>query len=167
MTIAYIGLGSNLTSRLSEKHYSPQENIVSAIASLGNIKSTSIVKISSLYQSKPVGPQDQDDYINAVAMLNTQLDALELLDNLQAIENQHGRERKAHWGARTLDLDILLFAEQVIENERLTVPHKEIGNRSFVLVPLMEVEPECIIPGKGNISDIVLNVDKTGLKVIE
>lgn len=166
MTIAYIGLGSNLDSNLPGKINSPKENILSAKEAINTIESTAILSVSSLYQSKPVGPQNQDDYINAVAKLETSLDATDLLNSLQGIENEHGRKREEHWGARTLDLDILLFGEQIIQNKRLTIPHKELCNRSFVLVPLMEIEPECIIPGKGKVSDLVLNVDKTELKVV-
>ena len=110
MIIVYIGLGSNLGG----DHASPKQNIVSAIDALGGIQSTQMISVSSLYESKPVGPQDQGNYINAVVKLETNLDAIELLDNLQAIENAHGRERKQHWGPRTLDLDILLFSDQVI-----------------------------------------------------
>ncbi len=162
MIIVYIGLGSNLGG----DHASPKQNIVSAIDALGGIQSTQMISVSSLYESKPVGPQDQGNYINAVVKLETNLDAIELLDNLQAIENAHGRERKQHWGPRTLDLDILLFSDQVIHNERLTIPHSEIGNRPFVLVPLAEIEPDCVIPEKGLVTDLISKLDKAGLKVL-
>ena len=162
MIIVYIGLGSNLGG----DHASPKQNIVSAIDALGGIQSTQMISVSSLYESKPVGPQDQGNYINAVVKLETNLDAIELLDNLQAIENAHGRERKQHWGPRTLDLDILLFGDHIIHDERLTIPHPEICHRSFVLVPLAEIEPECIIPEKGLVTDLVLKVDQTELKLI-
>ncbi len=162
MIIVYIGLGSNLGGDLT----SPKQNIVSAIDALGEIQSTQMISVSSFYESKPVGPQDQSDYINAVVKLETDLDAAELLDSLQAIENYHGRERKQHWGPRTLDLDILLFGDQIIHNERLTIPHSEICNRPFVLVPLAEIEPDCVIPEKGLVIDLVAKVDKTGLKII-
>jgi 2-amino-4-hydroxy-6-hydroxymethyldihydropteridine diphosphokinase len=163
MTIAYIGLGSNLRGGLN----SPKENIVSAIQALGEIQSTRMINTSSLYQSKPVGPQGQADYINAVVKLDTELDATELLGILQAIENDHGRERKEHWGARTLDLDILLFGDQLIQDEGLTIPHIEISNRCFVLLPLAELEPTCVIPGQGLVSDLAAKIDQTNLKVVK
>lgn len=162
MIIVYIGLGSNLGGDLA----SPRQNIASAIDELGEIQSTQMIGASSFYESKPVGPQDQGDYINAVVKLETDLDATLLLDNLQAIENDHGRERKQHWGPRTLDLDILLFGDQFIKNDRLTIPHVEICNRPFVLVPLAEIDPDCIIPEKGLVTDLISKVDQSGLKVM-
>jgi 2-amino-4-hydroxy-6-hydroxymethyldihydropteridine diphosphokinase len=162
MIIVYIGLGSNLGGDLA----SPKQNITSAIDALGEIQSTQMISASSLYESKPVGPQDQADYINAVVKLETDLDAAELLDSLQAIENDHGRERKQHWGPRTLDLDILLFGDQIIHNESLTIPHSEICNRPFVLVPLAEIEPDCVIPEKGLVTDLVSKIDQAELKLI-
>jgi 2-amino-4-hydroxy-6-hydroxymethyldihydropteridine diphosphokinase len=158
MTIAFIGLGSNMNS--------PRQQITTAIQSLGEIQSTQMISASSLYESKPVGPQDQGDYINAVVKLETDLVAIALLDSLQAIENDHGRERKQHWGPRTLDLDILLFGDQVIHNDRLTIPHAEICNRPFVLVPLAEINPDCVIPEKGLVTDLVSKVDQAGLTVM-
>ena len=162
MIIVYIGLGSNLGGDLA----SPKQNIASAIDALGEIQSTQMISASSFYESKPVGPQDQGDYINAVVKLETDLDETELLDSLQAIENDHGRERKQHWGPRTLDLDILLFGDQIIHDERLTIPHSELCNRPFVLVPLAEIEPDCVIPEKGQVADVVSEVDQAGLKVM-
>ena len=109
--ISYIGIGSNQAQ--------PIEQAKQAITALSNIKDTKLLMCSSLYRSAPMGPQDQPDYINAVAKLETRLSALELLDALQVIEQEQGRERKAlRWGPRTLDLDILLYADQEIENER-------------------------------------------------
>jgi 2-amino-4-hydroxy-6-hydroxymethyldihydropteridine diphosphokinase len=163
MIIVYIGLGSNLGGMLA----SPMQNIVSAIQALGEIQSTQMISASSFYESNPVGPQDQDDYINAVVKLETELDATALLDCLQAIEHKHGRERTQHWGPRTLDLDILLFGDQIIHSERLTIPHAEISNRPFVLVPLAEIEPDCFIPEKGLVSDLITKIDQAGLKVVQ
>ncbi len=160
MTIATIGLGSNMGSATE----SPRQHITTAIHSLGKIQSTRMISASSLYKSKPLGPQDQDDYINAVVQIETELEALELLDALQVIENEHGRVRNEHWGPRTLDLDILMFGEEVIQNDRLTIPHAEMMNRSFVLVPLAEINSDCVIPGKGIISDL-LDIDRDGLTI--
>jgi 2-amino-4-hydroxy-6-hydroxymethyldihydropteridine diphosphokinase len=162
MTIVYIGLGSNLGGDFA----SPKQNITSAINSLAKIKSIQIIRISSFYESKPIGPQDQSDYINAVIKLKTNLDSTKLLNSLQTIENHHGRIRSQYWGPRTLDLDILLFGDQIIHNDRLTIPHTEICNRAFVLVPLSEIEPDCVIPEKGIVSDLVSNVSQAELKVL-
>jgi len=166
MTIVYIGLGSNLSSDLESEVVTPRQHITAAIASLDEIQSTRITNKSSLYISKPVGPQDQDDYINAVVQIDTELEPLELLDKLQAIENEHGRERKERWGSRTLDLDILMYGEDTINNERLTIPHPEMLNRSFVLVPLAEINSDCAIPDKGFIRDLMLNLNQDGLELL-
>jgi 2-amino-4-hydroxy-6-hydroxymethyldihydropteridine diphosphokinase len=163
MTIVYIGLGSNLESNAQ----SPLQHITTAIQSLGDIQSTHVVGRSSLYKSKPVGPQDQDDYINAVVQIETELEALELLNNLQAIENEHGRERNERWGPRTLDLDILMFGDEIIQNDRIAVPHVEMSNRSFVLVPLAEIDSECVIPGKGSVRELLTNLDQSGLEILQ
>ena len=140
MTVVYIGLGSNMKS--------PKQQIRSAIKSIEGIVSTQVLRVSSLYKSKPFGPQNQDDYINAVAEIDTDLMPLELLECMQNIENQQGRIRKEHWGPRTVDLDILMFGDEIIKDDKLTIPHLEIENRSFVLAPLTEINPNCLIPGK-------------------
>ncbi len=147
MIKAYIGLGSNLDD--------PQSQLKKAIIAMEMVPSTSVVKTSSFYRSKPVGPQDQPDYINAVVELDTELSASVLLDYLQAIENEQGRERKIKWGARTLDLDILLFGDEIINDGRLQVPHVEMQNRGFVLLPLNEILPDCTIPGVGTVSSLL------------
>ena len=155
MIKAYIGLGSNLDD--------PQSQLKKAIISLEMVPSTSVVKTSSFYRSKPVGPQDQPDYINAVVELDTELSASVLLDYLQAIENEQGRERKIKWGARTLDLDILLFGDEIINDDRLQVPHVEMHNRGFVLLPLNEIFSDCMIPGVGAISSLLQEEDADDL----
>lgn len=137
--IAYIGLGSNLSK--------PIEQVKSAIDNIANIAQSRISAVSSLYLSKPMGPQDQDDYINAVLALETSLSAIELLDALQAIENAAGRVRKENrWGARVLDLDIILFGNEIINTQRLTIPHYGMCEREFVLLPLAEITPELVLP---------------------
>jgi 2-amino-4-hydroxy-6-hydroxymethyldihydropteridine diphosphokinase len=106
-----------------------------------------------------MGPQDQPDYVNAVMAVETDLTPLELLRALQAIENQHGRVRiGARWGARTLDLDLLLYGDQLINHPDLTVPHSGITERAFVLYPLHEIAPQLIIPNKGKLVDLLANV---------
>jgi len=147
MIKVYIGLGSNLDD--------PQSQLKKAIIEMKMVPSTSVVKSSSFYRSKPVGPQEQPDYVNAVVELDTELSASVLLDYLQAIENDHGRERKVKWGARTLDLDILLFGDETINDDLLRVPHVEMQNRGFVLLPLNEIFPDCIIPGVGSVSSLL------------
>ena len=137
-SIAYIGIGANLDD--------PQQQVKEAIAELGLLPNTQLIQASSLYHSKPVGPQDQPDYIKAVACIETELTPIELLDALQSLEQQHGRIRKRHWGGRTLDLDILLIDQQIIESERLTVPHPYAAERSFVLFPLEEIAPKLVFP---------------------
>ena len=139
MTFAFIALGSNLAA--------PLEQVNAAVAALAEIPNSRIVAVSSFYRTPPLGPQDQPDYLNAAVALETGLAAEALLDNTQRIELQQGRERKAErWGPRTLDLDIMLFGEQVIDSERLTVPHYDMKNRGFMLWPLFEIAPELHFP---------------------
>lgn len=137
MTKTYIGLGSNLGD--SEQIL---REAVLKLRALGE------VTVSKLYQSPPMGPQDQPHYYNAVAQLNTHLEPLALLDALQRIENEAGRVRLRRWGERTLDLDLLLYAEKNIINERLTVPHMGILERDFVMVPLLDIDPSLQVNGQ-------------------
>lgn len=139
MERAYIGLGSNLAT--------PQQQLTAALSALNEIEHTQLVAQSSFYASDPLGPADQPRYLNAVAALDTQLSPLQLLDALQAIEREQGRERKAQrWGPRTLDLDILLFGQQLLDEPRLVVPHYHLHARAFVLYPLAEIAPELQLP---------------------
>ena len=136
MTVTYIGLGSNLgDSRqiLAEA--------VQKLASLGQVKT------SHLYQSPPMGPQDQPNYFNAVVQLITDLAPLDLLDRLQTFEQEAGRVRLRHWGERTLDLDLLIYGDEQIQNERLTVPHVGVLERDFVLVPLLDIDDNLQLDG--------------------
>lgn len=153
--IAFIGLGSNLDG--------PVTHVEQAIDQLANCAEIYLAKQSKLYQSQPVGPQDQPDFINAVIMIHTNLNPLDLLDIMQDIENKHDRKRLVRWGARTLDLDLLLYNDQIINNARLTVPHPEIPNRAFVLVPLQELNSDLEIPGIGLLSDLINNVDQSSI----
>jgi 2-amino-4-hydroxy-6-hydroxymethyldihydropteridine diphosphokinase len=137
----YIGLGSNLAN--------PRSQLENALQELDNLPETMVTAASSLYESAPMGPADQPDYLNAVACIATALEPLALLDALQALELVHQRLRQQHWGPRTLDLDILLYGERVIDEERLQVPHPHMHKRSFVLQPLLEISPEIAIPGRG------------------
>jgi 2-amino-4-hydroxy-6-hydroxymethyldihydropteridine diphosphokinase len=143
----YIGIGSNLDN--------PVQQVNESFAELDTIPGTALVLHSSLYRTAPMGPEGQDDYINAVAVLETRLDAHELLHRLQEIEQQHRRVRLQHWGPRTLDLDILLYGDKIIESDELVVPHPGIHERPFVLYPLVEVAPDLEIPGNGNVNALL------------
>jgi len=158
MTTAYIGLGSNLCD--------PEQQLRDAVTQLERLKHCQLSSISSLYFSRPMGPQDQPDYMNAVAELETSLSPIALLDELQKIENKAGRIRKDNrWGPRILDLDILLFGEQTIDTERLTVPHYGLKEREFVLIPLIEIIPELLLPNGESIAFLRANIDENGLKI--
>ena len=134
MTLVYIAIGSNLAS--------PLEQVNAAIRALADIPDSRVVSVSSLYRTPPLGPQDQPDYLNAAVALETSLAPEALLDHTQRIELQQGRVRKAErWGPRTLDLDIRLFGDAIINSERLTVPHYDMKNRGFMLWPLFEIAP--------------------------
>ena len=155
--IAYIGLGSNLATPEAQIKAARQ-----AIKSLDNVQEQAF---SSLYRSPPMGPQDQPDYVNAVMAILTGLPAMALLHCLQKIELNHGRVRKdERWGARTLDLDILLYGEQIIDLPELIVPHYGIAERAFVIYPLQEIAPTIQIPGKGSIADLVSLCPLAGLE---
>jgi len=129
----YIGMGSNLAD--------PAEQLRNAVAALGQLPHTRLVGVSAFYQSDSLLP-GQPRYTNAVAALDTDLAPLTLLDALQAIENDQGRERLERWGPRTLDLDILLFGDRLIDEPRLKVPHYQMQERAFVLYPLAELAPQ-------------------------
>ena len=145
--LAYIGLGSNLEQPLDQLHR--------ALSELQRIPRSSLQASASFYLSSPMGPADQPDFINSVAALHTELSPLDLLDQLQRIEQTHGRERGLRWGPRTLDLDLLLYGDQLIQNDRLSVPHPGIGERAFVLLPLAELVPDLEVPGLGAVSDLL------------
>lgn len=136
MIRSYIALGSN------RGH--PRQHIDSALASLAELPDTTLIAVSRLFGTTAVGPGKQDDYINAAAAVETQLSAVDLLDALQAIEAQHGRLREVRWGPRSLDLDILLYGDQVIDTPRLQIPHPRMMERAFVLCPLADIHPEFI-----------------------
>ena len=133
----YVGLGSNLGDS--------KQILREAVEQLRKLGK---VSVSKLYQSPPMGPQDQPNYHNAVVELNTHLAPLDLLDELQRIENESGRVRLRRWGERTLDLDLLLYAEKNIINERLTVPHVGILERDFVVIPLLDLDAELQVNGQ-------------------
>lgn len=152
---AYIGLGSNLEE--------PVQQVRTALKELDQIKLTRLVQHSSLYRSDPVGPAGQPDYINAVAEIKTRLEPMPLLRALQAIEQDHDRVRIQRWGPRTLDLDLLVYADQKINEPDLIVPHMMIAERSFVLFPLAEIAPDIQIPGLAPMAELLKNSSQKGL----
>lgn len=139
-SLAYIGLGSNLER--------PRQQVASALDELDALPLTQVSSASRLYSSRPVGPQDQPDFVNAVAAIETQLSPLALLDQLQALEQRHRRRRERHWGPRTLDLDVLLFNTTSVDHPRLQVPHPHMHERAFVLRPLLEIAPHLSLQGR-------------------
>lgn len=146
MTLVYIAIGSNLAS--------PLDQVNAAIAALGDIPHSRTVAVSAFYRTPPLGPQDQPDYLNAALALETFLEPEALLDQTQRIELQQGRVRKAErWGPRTLDLDIMLFGDRIIRSERLTVPHYDMHNRSFMLWPLAEIAPDLRFPDGSTLAE--------------
>ena len=134
MTIAYIGIGSNLDQ--------PRRQVLEAFTELDRLPHTRLVRKSSLYRTAPIGHADQPDFINAVAQLETGLPAERLLTELQELEQRHGRKRSFPNAARTLDLDMLLFGNATIQSPALTVPHPRMHERAFVLKPLLEIAPD-------------------------
>jgi 2-amino-4-hydroxy-6-hydroxymethyldihydropteridine diphosphokinase len=149
----YIGLGSNLGDS--------QQILSEAVAKLTAL---GVVKVSQLYQSPPMGPQDQPNYLNAVVQLDTALEPLALLDQLQQFEQDAGRVRSRTWGERTLDLDLLIYGQQHIQNDRLTVPHVGILERDFVVIPLLDLDAHLQLNGH-HLKDLEL-VQQANLTVI-
>lgn len=151
MEIVYLGLGANLNA--------PRTQLDHAVAALRALADCEFIGVSHYYASKPMGPQDQPDYVNAVAALKTTLLPEQLLDLTQQIELEHGRVRKAQrWGPRTLDIDILLFGDQVINSERLIVPHYGLTEREFVVYPLLEIAPNITLPNGTLLHSISTNL---------
>ena len=160
MERVYIGLGSNLAT--------PLEQLRSALAALAALPHTHLIAQSSFYSSDPLGPADQPRYVNAVAALDTELSPLALLEALQTIELEQGRTRKAErWGPRTLDLDILLFGERLLDEPRLTVPHYHMHARAFVLYPLAEIAPQLRLPDGRTLTALLSDCPFVGLERLE
>ncbi|GAB4300328.1 MAG: 2-amino-4-hydroxy-6-hydroxymethyldihydropteridine diphosphokinase [Thiohalomonadaceae bacterium] len=153
---AYIGLGSNL------EH--PTEQLRRALDALAQLPQTRLAGCSRFYRSVPLGPQDQPDYVNAVAAIDTELAPEALLDALQAVETAQGRVRLRRWGPRTLDLDVLLYGNEVLATPRLTVPHPGLAERSFVLHPLAELAPGLVLPDGRSLAALLEQCDSTGLE---
>lgn len=157
---AAIGLGSNTGD--------PRAHVERALDEIAHLREVHVTARSGLYRTRPVGPVSQRDYCNAVVLLETTLEPGELLDKLQALERRHGRpppeqRDEPRWGARPLDLDILLLDERVIHRPRLEVPHPRLTERAFVLVPLAEVAPGWRVPGRGSVATLAARVGGEGV----
>jgi 2-amino-4-hydroxy-6-hydroxymethyldihydropteridine diphosphokinase len=163
MARAFIGLGSNLAGSVAGITKDSQAQVQQALDSIAAHPDITVAAVSSFYQTRAIGPGKQPDYINAAAQLETKLQPMQLLDFLQTIENQQGRVRTIRWGARTLDLDILLFDQQIINSERLQVPHPRIQERAFVLAPLHELAPDLQLPNGENIRQLLANCSMQGI----
>jgi len=155
---ACIGLGSNLDD--------PTRQIGAALKELARVADTRVQCVSSLYRNPPLGPQDQPDYVNAVAAILTRLAPHSLLHALQEIERRQGRVRDAHrrWGPRRIDLDILTYGSQMMAEDELTIPHPGIPERNFVLFPLLEIAPDLQLPGLGSVRSLASRVDGSMLE---
>ncbi len=157
MERVYLGLGSNLAE--------PLQQLRDALVAIERLPGSQLTGVSSFYISDPLGPPDQPRYVNAVAALDTRLTPLELLDALQAIELEQGRVRKdQRWGPRTLDLDILLFGQRRLAEERLTVPHYHMHARAFVLYPLAEIAGELQLPDGRYLRELLADCPFEGLE---
>lgn len=150
MTKVFLGLGSNIGDR---KKY-----LEEAIAEIDKIPETNVTKLSSVYETEPWGFKEQDEYLNAVVEIETDINYPELLKEVKDIEIRLGRDKRDKWKSRKIDIDILFYGDLVYEDENLHIPHKHIENRNFVLVPLNEIEPDFIHPvTKKKISEILQN----------
>jgi 2-amino-4-hydroxy-6-hydroxymethyldihydropteridine diphosphokinase len=152
---AYIGVGSNLGDS--------QARVRTAFESLERMRNTRFIAKSRLYRTRPFGPVEQGDFINAVAGVLTQLSAQELLTEIRNIETRAGRVRSERWGPRTLDLDLLVFGDERIDTAELVVPHPGIAERGFVLAPLMDIAPSLQVPGVGRAEELLRLLPDDGI----
>jgi 2-amino-4-hydroxy-6-hydroxymethyldihydropteridine diphosphokinase len=155
VTAAFVGLGANLGE--------PASQVQQAFIELDAIPHTRVVRTSSLYRSEPVGYAEQPRFVNAVAQVETGLPAERLLAELQAIEARHGRSRSFANAPRTLDLDLLLFADAVLDVPGLKIPHPRMHERAFVLAPLLEIAPQSRIPGRGEVKKLLEQCQDQGV----
>ena len=154
--LAYIGLGSNLKG--------PKEQIEQALKALSEAKEITLLLVSSFYQSKPLMDMPGPKYLNVVCKIETDLSALDLLNFCQEIEDNQHRVREVKWDSRTIDLDILLYGNQVLATKRLTIPHPEMINRAFVLLPLFEIEPGLKLPLLGPLKDLLERIETSDVE---
>lgn len=157
MTKAFLSIGSNIGNTF--------DHLQAAVTKISNHPKISSVKASSLYTTAPVGDVDQDDFLNAVLEIETQLLATELLDFAQQLENEAERVREVHWGPRTLDVDILTYGLEISDTEALTIPHPRISERAFVIVPWHELDANAHVPGVGLISELYNAISKDGVQL--
>ncbi len=155
MTHVVFALGSNLGDR--------RAHIEEAIQALRASAGIEIENVSALYETEPVGGPEQDNYLNAVVTAESHLDPHELLRYAHDIENAHNRTREVRWGARTLDIDLIVVGDQVIDDETLTLPHPRAYERAFVLVPWSTIDPDCQIPGHGTVSECLSQLETDGV----
>ncbi|WP_460762680.1 2-amino-4-hydroxy-6-hydroxymethyldihydropteridine diphosphokinase [Lysobacter fragariae] len=158
--MAFVGLGANLGDAAA--------TVRDAFKALDNLSQTRMLRASRLYRTPAWGRTDQPDFVNAVVMLETQLSPRDLLDSMLDIEHDAGRERDAgdRWGPRTLDLDLLLFGDVVMDEPGLHVPHPRLVERAFALVPLVEIAPDAMIPGIGAARDALAKLDQQSIQAI-
>ncbi len=155
---AYVGIGSNLDV--------PERQVEAAFQALARLPRTRLIARSRLYTTRPFGPVAQDDFVNAVAGLLTELSGPELLTELRAIETAQGRVRSLRWGPRIIDLDLLVHGQTRMQTEELTLPHPGIVERNFVLYPLADIAPDLDIPGQGRVSQLAASVSGDGIRVV-
>jgi 2-amino-4-hydroxy-6-hydroxymethyldihydropteridine diphosphokinase len=155
----HVGLGGNIGEA--------RQTLLGAIAALGDVTGTTLVRASSLWRTAPQGHTGQPDFINAVAALDTSLAPRALLDALLAIERRFGRERSFANAPRTLDLDLLLHGDAIIDEPGLVVPHPRMHQRAFVLAPLVEIAPDCVIPGHGRAADCLARINDQPIAKLE
>ena len=154
--LTYIGLGSNLKG--------PKVQIEKALKALSEAKETTLLLVSSFYQSKPLLDMPGPNYLNVVCKIETDLSAIDLLNFCQEIEENQHRVRKIKWGSRTIDLDILLYGDQILETKRLTIPHPEMIKRVFVLLPLFEIEPGLKLPLLGTLKGLLERIEPSDVE---
>lgn len=155
----FIGLGSNLDR--------PKKQIATALEAMVTLPQCYNLQCAPWYQSQAIGPGEQPDYINTVVKLETTLSARELLRTLQVIEDRQGRQRSIRWGARTLDLDILLYNNEQCDSEILRLPHPQMHLRSFVLLPLYKLAPALKLPNGQTLAELVKRCDCSNLRMVE
>jgi 2-amino-4-hydroxy-6-hydroxymethyldihydropteridine diphosphokinase len=153
---AYVALGANIGE--------PRRQVEAGFAALAALPGTRLVLRSPLYRSAPVGYLDQPDFVNAVAGIDTALAPQALLERLLEIERAHGRVRDFANAPRTLDLDIVLYGERVVQAPGLTIPHPRMLERAFVMLPLAEIAPQAEVPGRGRVRELAARLDAGGLR---
>ncbi len=160
MSRAWIALGSNLDA--------PLQQVKSGLLALAELEGCSLLRASSLYRTAPWGVTDQPDFVNAVACIETELEPHALLQALVGIEHAQGRRRDGpRWGPRTLDLDLLLYEQRILDTDDLVLPHPRMAERAFVLVPLAEISPELEIPGLGQVHELLQSLGAHECRVVD